>query len=45
MHKVAEAVRHHVAMAHPKDGDAIKWAKANKKDPRAMKILRLNGVK
>ena len=30
---------------NPQDSDAVAWAKANPKDPRAQRILQLNGVK
>lgn len=30
--------------AHPQDGVAVAWAKANPKDPRSKRILALNGV-
>lgn len=29
---------------HPEDSDAVKWAKANPKDPRAAQILKVNGI-
>ena len=29
--------------AHPQDSQAVQWAMANPKDPRAMQILKLNG--
>ncbi len=31
--------------AHPQDSQAVEWAKANPTDPRAGKILQLNGAK
>jgi hypothetical protein len=30
--------------AHPMDSEAVAWAKANRRDPRAAEILRINGV-
>jgi hypothetical protein len=30
--------------AHPQDSQAVEWAKANPKDPRAAKILQANGM-
>jgi hypothetical protein len=29
---------------HTQDSEAVKWAKQNPKDPRAVKILKLNGL-
>ena len=31
--------------AHPQDSEAVQWAKANPKDPRAAQILKINGAK
>lgn len=34
-----------VESAHPQDSEAVQWAKSNPDDPRAAKILQVNGVK
>jgi hypothetical protein len=31
-------------MPHPQDSAAVEWAKKNPNDPRAQKILQINGV-